>query len=300
MQTSFNEFKNESISKPQLKYPVEKCLDFNRFHYEMDKQGLDLTDIPIQPYGNKNVSRKSGNFYELLNTMDPIFPELTSWKLYDEKQRKENKRFGIPHTPYRYSEREAIYELPIKYDSSNDYANWVEKRVKFFDNMKIMAKLRGKKQTEEDEKMYDDHVDFGPKSYDWYNIVLDKLYELYPQHYKNGKIKIWHNDDDFDEGKQMWDYPYDKAYFLSDLEKWIEDTFNIDTTGLYEWILDNQYIERRWWNRVWYYDIANETFRKQKATENIKQINELLKQMFKTESMPIYVDYYKEYSDGTM
>jgi cytidyltransferase-like protein len=89
----------------------------------------------------------------------------------------------------------------------------------------------------------------------------------------------------------------EKAYFLSDLEKWIEDTFDINTTGFYEWILDCQYIERRYWERVWEYHIEDETFRKTKANKNIMQINEILRQLYKVKIMPIFIDYYKDYND---
>ena len=162
--------------------------------------------------------------------------------------------------------------------------------------MKKMKELQGKKWTSEDEKICNDNVDFGTQSFDWYNIVLDELYKSYPQHYKNGKIKIWHDEDEF-VGNQIWDYPLEKAYFLSDLESWIEDTFDVDTTGFYEWILECQYVERRYWERTWEYDIEDESFRKTKANENIIQINEILRQLFKVESMPIFIDYYKDYNE---
>jgi hypothetical protein len=134
--SGFNNFENESVSKPQLKYPVDKCLDFSKFVYYLESKGIEITELPTEEHGTKQIKRNSGNFYELLNTMDPIFPKLTSWKKYDEIQAKKYKAVGIPHTPYRYSEHMGVYELPIKYDSSQDYSNWVEKRIKFFENMK--------------------------------------------------------------------------------------------------------------------------------------------------------------------
>ena len=82
---TFNDFKNESISIPQLKYPVDKCLDFTKFHLDISSH-LEITDIPIMSHGTKSIPRNSGNFYTLLNTMDPIFPEISSWKIYDEFQ----------------------------------------------------------------------------------------------------------------------------------------------------------------------------------------------------------------------
>lgn len=285
---------NESFSKPQLKYPVDKCLDFTKFQLLLEKKGIDITELSIPYYS------KIGNFFNFFNSMDPIFPELSSWKKYSDTESEFYKNLGIPYTPYRYNEYQALYELPIKYDSHRDYANWVEKRNNFFNNMKKMKEMSGKKWTEEDEKEYNNHVDFGPQNNDWYNIVLDELYKLYPQYYKNGKIRVWYDEDTFD-GKGIWDYPLEKAYFLSDLEKWIEDTFNIDITGFYEWILDCQYIERRYWERIWIYDFENdESFRKIKPSENIIQINEILRQMFKKVSIPIYIDYYKNYSEKNL
>ena len=48
----------------------------------------------------------------------------------------------------------------------------------------------------------------------WVNIVLDKAYELYPQYYKNDKLRIWMDKEyeGYDQGKQIYDYPMGKAY----------------------------------------------------------------------------------------
>ncbi len=121
------------------------------------------------------------------------------------------------------------------------------------------------------------------KSFEWFNIVLDKLYELYPQYYVNNKLRIWNGEDNLNS---EYDYPFEKSYILSEIEYWLEDTFNVDTTGLYEWILDCQFIEGRYWDITHQYDIEDKNFRKKKASDNILQINEIFRQLFKVESMP--------------
>jgi hypothetical protein len=193
-------------------------------------------------------------------------------------------------TKFKYFERMGVYEIPMRYDSSQDLDKWTKRKNKFRENMTKMAKMSGKEYNIDDEK----YVDFGPKSNDWVNLALDKFYELYKEHYKDGKLLIW-NDDEYDRHKQQWDYPMDKAYFLSEIEYWIEDTFEIDTTGFYEWILDCQYIEGRYWENTWMYDLEDINFRKKIANDNIITINDIIKKIFKVESMNIYMDYYKEY-----
>jgi hypothetical protein len=86
-----------------------------------------------------------------------------------------------------------------------------------------MKELQGKKWTEKDEKLYSEGVDFGPQNFDWYNIVLDELYKSYPQYYKNGKIKIWHDEDEFSGHKQIWDYPLIESEIDNDILEFIEN-----------------------------------------------------------------------------
>ena len=68
----------------------------------------------------------------------------------------------------------------------------------------------------------------------------------------------------------------------------------MDINGFYEWVLECQYIEGRYWNNTWIYAMQDENFRKKTAPNNIKDINELLRQIYKTKEIEIYLDYHKE------
>lgn len=281
--------------KPELKYPVEKCFDFNRFKEKLENDfNIDLYQIPCEEHGTKGIPRNTGNFYKIFDDIDQIFPKISPQDLYNEKQKKQYEPLGIPFRPYKYVERNAIYELPIKYDSSEDEKKWMDRKNNFFSDMRKMGDLAGKKWSPETDKLYEENVDFGPKSFEWLNIVLDKLYELYPQYYVNNKLKIWSGEDDLNS---EYDYPFEKSYILSELEFWLTDTFGVDTTGLYEWILDCQFIEGRYWDITHQYDIEDVTYTVKDAPDNVIKINEIFRQIFKVESMPIFIDYYKYYKE---
>jgi hypothetical protein len=275
---------NESVSKPQKKYPVEKCLDMYTVAEELEKiLGFHVTDIP-----NKESKYGTCNFYSWVGeSQDPLFPKPSMADMAYEYQKAKYSTVGMDAKKYRYCEYDSIYELPIHYDSSQDGLKWVQKFNKFKNDMtKLMSK--------EWDNSNDKHINFGPKSNEWVNIILDKIHELYPEHYINGKIKIWSGRDEFDRGKLIFDHPYNESYFLSEIEQWIQDTFNINTDGLYEWILDCQFVEGRYWQRVWKYSMEDKNFRKNNIPDNIKQINEILRQMYKEKSLLIFIDYYKK------
>ena len=162
--------------------------------------------------------------------------------------------------------------------------------------MTKMAEMSGKKY----DPSVEDRLDFGPKSNDWVNIGLSKIHELYSQYYVNDKLLVWNSESGYYGNKAIFDYPMDKAYFLSELEDWLLDTFNIDTTGFYEWVLQCQFVEGRYWETTWIYELEDINFRKQVAPDNIIQINEVLRQIYKVDSMEIYIDYYKPVDDKVL
>ena len=273
--------------RPTAKHPVPyKCLDIMTALEEIEhKYGFHLTEIPSKgsKYGTMNFFSWAGD------NLLPIFPKYT---MSDDIWKSRQKQFagtGIPHNRYNYFERKAVYEIPRHYDSSEDERKWIEKRNNFRANMTKMAEMSGRKYNYDDEK----HIDFGPKSNDWVNKALDAFYELYSEYYKNDKLLIWNDEYEYDKGKQIFDYPLDKALFISEIEKWIE-SFDMDINGFYEWVLECQYIEGRYWNNTWIYAMQDENFRKKTAPNNIKDINELLRQIYKTKEIEIYLDYHKE------
>ena len=276
------------INKPIMKYPVGyKCMDIDSVRDRLIKvYDLDLYEIPCveSKYGTMNFFRWCSD------NLTPLYPNHTLSEEHHKFQMKQYAGTGIPYSKQNYFEKDAVYELPISYDSSGDLEKWTARRDKYREDMTKMAEMRGSKYNIGNEK----NVDFGPKSNEWVNIALSKIHELYGEYYVNDKLRIWNSESGYDDDKNPWDYPMNKSYFLSDLEKWISDTFDVDTNGFYEWILRCQYVEGRHWEMTWEYEMDDINFRKQKAPENIKQINEILRQLYKVESMDIYIDYYKK------
>lgn len=284
------EFKlwESSNHQPEKKYPVDKCLDLSTVSEELGKMHkINLHEIPCGVGGKYNKA----NFYSWVGEkIVPIFPIPNLADIYYEIEKERYKKVGMDAIKHRYFERDSIYELPNNYDSKKDTEEWYLKKAKFKANMELMTK----KQWDDNN---DQHIDFGPKSNEWVNVVLHKIYELYPQYYKNGKIRIWNGEDEFGENKNIYDYPIDKSYFLSDIENWISDTFDVDTKGLCEWILQSNFIEGRWWMKSWLYDIENKNFRGKTAPKNIIIINDILKQIYKENRIKIFFDYYKKIDD---
>jgi hypothetical protein len=281
----------ESSGNPIPRYPVDKCLDLLTVAMELEKlHGIDLSEVKLSKEEAEGSKYRTGNFYRWVgDNFIPVFPIPTLSDVYYEKEKKKYAKVGMPTTKCRYFEREAVYELPEHYDSSKDFDNWHLKISKFKADME---KISGKPW----DNKNDQHINFGTISNEWVNRVLDKIHELYPQYYKDGKIRIWNDDDYYDRGKQIYDYPLNKSYFLSDLEEWIKD-FEIDTTGFLKWILQCQCVEGRYWMRDWPYDIEDVSFRRNVAPDNIKQINELLRQIYKTQSINIFIDYYQKFTE---
>lgn len=274
--------------KPELKNPVDKCLDFYTVCLELQKMhGIDLYEIPC----GKGGHYKNANFYSWFGeNFDPIFPKPSMTEVHHEIKKKRFAKAGIDIIKYRYFERDSVYEMPMHHDPKQDLEEWYLKKAKFKANME---QTTGKPWKDDN----DQHINFGPQSNEWVNVALHKVHELYPEYYKNGKIRIW-TGDEFERGKAIYDYPMGKAYFLSDLENWLSDTFEVDTTGLLEWILRCNFIEGRWWMRNWRYDIEDKNFRKEKAPKNIQTINDILKQIYKVDvEFPIYFDYYKKFDE---
>jgi hypothetical protein len=106
------------------------------------------------------------------------------------------------------------------------------------------------------------------------------------------------------------------VYFLSDIEKFIDDKYGIKDELFYKFIIDNQYIEGRYWERVW--SLKTENFEKEGGSENKLQKSNFGKwgmeptekilgmlgiiehefgdeiQGNDYEGFPIYIDYYKK------
>lgn len=261
------------INKPDKKYPIQKCLDFMQIQEELNKfYHIDLYNIPCESskYGKEN-------FYTWMSKeLKPIFPKIPSYSIMGREDYKD------------IIDWDSVYNLPYLYDSSNDYAKWVSRKISFKKNME---NITGKSFNDDNDK----HINYGPQSNEWVNIALRKIYEIYSEYYdKYGNTKIWISDEGFTKEKSIYDYPFDKSYILSDIENWIKDTFDINTSEFYQWIIDCQYVEGRYWENVWMYDISDISYMKKECSDDIKNINEILKQIYKVSSIPIYIDYFKK------
>jgi hypothetical protein len=266
----------QTFYKPEKKRPIDyKCLNLMRVLDDLE-ENHNLKSRKFWDWESKMMENENNN-------LSIIFPKPLSWELAYEKEKERYdhpayKEAGIEATRMPYTEWNSVIELPKEYDSSFD------------------------------EEEYLDNINWGEKNFDYINKHLSKIYELYGEHYKDYKIKCFIYKD-YHEDYPVWDYPvldfhgekaYVKAYVLSELEDWIE-SFDMDSTGFYEWILKYNFVEGRYWQRIWGYDPIDD-FRKQKAPENIKQINEMLRQLYKIEEnknpegedFPIFIDYYKK------
>lgn len=296
-----NNFKifEQTFYKPQKKRPINyMCLNLMKVLNILDKEHKLETKI-FWDWERKMMNE---------DKLNVIFPKPLCWELgYEEEKKKYDnpmyKKAGIEATKMVYTEWRSVIELPKEYDSSKDDDNYKQKKINSIEKFKKMFFASGKKFDVEDENDLVKGINWGRKNFDIINKHLSKIHELYGEHYKNGVIKCFIYDDDYDD-RELWGYPMldfeDKAYFLSELESWI-DSFGISTKGLYEWILRCNYIEGRYWQRIWTYDLnSDQNFRKEQPPENIKQINEMLRQLYKNEieEFPIFIDYYKKVNDN--
>ena len=224
---------------------------------------------------------------------------------------------------------ESVFLLPISYDPSGDKEEYKNKKKNFYDKMRDFARQMGKSQSEEDKFMKDleKNVNFGPSGYDWANTFLKIIHDKLGQYYQNGKLRVWFpKDSDYDPWEGMG-YPHkynivgdlenpNGVYYLSDIEKFIDDKYGISDDLLYKFVIDNQYIEGRYWERVWSFPTENRKdgggspnklqksgFGKwgMEPTENILHILNIIEKEFGDEingndygGFTVYVDYYKK------
>lgn len=223
---------------------------------------------------------------------------------------------------------ESVFLLPESYDSSNDAVEAVQKKKSFLDNMRNFAKQMGKSKKEQDEfvKNAENNTHFGPGGYDWINPALKIIHDELGQYYKDGKLRVWFpKDRDYDPWDR-YDYPHkynvvgdldrpNGVYYLSDIEKYIDDKYGIKDDLFYKFIIDNEYIEGRYWERVWSLstedkngkDTGNKLQKSNfgewgmEPTEDILHMLNIIEKDFGDEiksidyeGFPIYVDYYKK------
>lgn len=309
----------ESVIKPVKKFPTDKAVHWNYLMEILKESGID----PYEDLKGRRDSRLIDFcFAKCSDKGNVVFPNMRDtegWsKEGQDDARYRNFIFG-----------ESVFLLPISYDPSGDKEDYKNKKKSFYDKMRDFARQMGKSQSEEEKFMKDleKNVNFGPSGYDWANTFLKIIHDKLGQYYQNGKLRVWFpKDSDYDPWKGM-DYPHkynvvgdlenpNGVYYLSDIENFIDDKYGIKDELLYKFLIDNQYIEGRYWERVWSFPTENlkdnggSPNKLQKSgfgewgmepTEDILHILNIIEKEFGDEingndygGFPVYVDYYKK------
>lgn len=314
-----------SVNKPVKKFPTEPAVHWNYLMKILEDAGID-------PYEDEKGTRDTRLidfcFAKCSSRDNVVFPnmlDIEGWSKEGQSDaRYRNFIFG-----------ESVFLLPISYDPSNDAIEAIQKKKNFLETMRDYARQMGKSKSEQDKFVQDaeKNVNFGPSGYDWANKYLKIIHDKLGQYYKGGKLRVWFpKDSDYDPWEGL-DYPHkynvvgdldrpNGVYFLSDIEKFIDDKYGIKDELFYKFIIDNQYIEGRYWERVWSLkteELATGHLPKDKRgsknklqksnfgkygmepTENISHILNIIEEDFGDEingtdyeGFPIYIDYYKK------
>lgn len=279
------------------KYPINyNCLIFNS----------DLSNQLEKEFGksmHKFHRMKSGQYDRDYGLYDFIsdkigkleFPKKSLSDVgYEFQINKYGKDFSIKEFIW---ERQSIIGLPITYDNSNDQKQYDTSREIFLKKMKSY----GEELTPKEEKL----ISFGPMDFGWINEFLSFMYEKYKPYYINGFLPIFNDLEDqcyWINDKQNICRPYPKSYYLSEIVDYMFEDYQIDISKLYEWIIECDFIEGRYWERYIEYNPEFESFRKTKC--NIKIGNALHLMMIDLDMehsdfqgfdyIPLYIDYYKK------
>jgi len=306
----------ESVSRPMKKLPTEPAAHWSYIYEIVKKAGLNPHELVK---GNRDSSLRDF-FFEHCSKKNVVFPSIKDIEGWG-KQGQSDPRYE------KFIFGESVFLIPESYDSKDDFTNATLKKVSFIQRMKDMMKWKYKTQEEMDkfESDLEKNVNFGNTDWDWINQSLKIIHDKLGTHYKDGKLRVWlPKDRDYDHWEGM-DYPHkynvvgelkrpNGVYYLSDIEKYIENKYGISDPLLYKFIIDNQYIEGRYWERVWSFPTENHKGgsknKLQKSdfgqygmepTENILHILNILEKDFGDEingddyeGFPIYIDYYKK------
>ena len=271
----FKGFISESTQKPDMKYPIEKCLNlessigFIKSKYKIDPRNLQPEIETFNKYHDFNfldfLTKKLGK--------NKIFPK------YNYEHAMNDTYMRLYKTKYTsfgevILENDSIWLIPEFYDNKDDLADFHLRKIKFHEEMK---KNMGDKYNEE---TIENNVNYGPQDFSWANIFLEPFHKEFHQHFNNGHIKCWWDKDSVYTGKEIWDYPWDKMYFYSDIIKYCSDKYGIEDPNneFYAWILNFNFIEGRYWEvplSISNYEkkeIPLIGFRKNKASETVTHI----------------------------
>lgn len=307
-----------SVPKPVKKFPTEPAAHWNHLLDILKEAGLNPYELVK---GNRNSSLQDF-FFEHCSQKNVVFPNMKDSEGWS-KEGQNDARYK------KFLFGESVFLIPESYDPKDDFANATLQKASFLQRMKNMMKWKYKTQEEMDkfESDIEKNVKFGNTDWGWINPALKIIHDKLGSHYIDGKLRVWMpKDRDYDPWEGV-DYPHkynvvgdldrpNGVYYLSDIEKYIQDKYGISDSLLYEFIIKNEYIEGRYWERVWSFsteELSHEGGSKNKLqksnfgqygmepTENITHILNILENEFGDEikssdyeGFPVYIDYYKK------
>ena len=322
-------FNESTTNKPQKKFPNVQAIHVGYIEKlirdaGMDPRKLSQSDLYISMVGGgKHKTKRDHTIYDYFFEKCRKTVFFPNFKDVDYQKQKQKGRFVDADIIYG----ESVFLIPKLHNVEKDQSDFIEKKMKFLNNMR---EILGEEKFKNMEKDLEDKVNYGISEYGWINPVLELLYNKLGKYYKNDTLSVW-LPKDIDYNDNHWigmDYPHkynivgdlsrpNGVYFLSELEKYIENKYGISDENFYDFIINNEYIEGRYWERVWSIDFqSDEKYNKifplklsrgrndeygMLATENIKHILNIIEKDFsddfvdtKYEGFPIYIDYFKE------
>lgn len=287
------------------KYPIDKkCLILNSTNRKALEKKFGKPFHKLKEYKHNDSVRSSGLYEFIEKKIGKLaYPSYACYQSMDDYHRKRYEVMGQKYDfpPTFHIENACIIELPISYDSSHDLADAMERKMNFLETMK---RSLGEKYNEENFEKY---VDFGSFDFSYINDLLSFFYSEFKDHYSStGFLPIFidYKDEESSSNTGMIEYPFPKAFFLSEIESHLRTNYNVDTEELYFGLQDDLYIEGRYWERYFECQFAETNFQEKPVSDNFKAMVNLVWEDFEdhfilTERndenyvLPVYFDYYK-------
>jgi len=307
--------KNYKIYESMTSLPIERYpIDYECTHIydiaENLKSKYKLDVYNIKPHTPTKNAVHDFNLYDFIDkkiqTENTIFPKLRLHDIYKNPRSKE------------YTDPGSVILLPKYYDSSDDerlHDEYVKKgKNSLIKSFKELFKGDDKKLKDAIENI-DKHINFGVSNYEWVNVALDKIYEEYKQYFIGDYLRVWSPYDNdtnnsFEDSNEstVHGHPIEKMLHLSDVEKYLESNYNLSDDLFYQFIVKNNYVENRYWEKPLHISFENMKFSRGDdkygmiATPTIDKMLSILEMEYKDLmnkvepgwGFPIYIDYYKK------
>lgn len=301
--TPYKLYESSSL-KPVKKFPTTPAAHWNYILEIVKDAGLD----PYQLAEGRSKSLQDF-FFEKCSKKNIVFPNMVDSEGWGENSDARYEKFIF---------RNSVFLIPESYDNSNDFGDAITKKMSWMEKMKNMMRPKyNDKELSEFMDNLEKHTHFGNDDWGWVNPALKAIHDKLGSHYKDGKLRVWMpHDRDYDpwEGVDYphkysvsWDYhnPPDYpngVYYLSDIEKYIESKYGLKDDKLYDFIIECDYIEGRYWeimSQFPYDDNDLSKLDKNRGSDNINDIMGAIEHEFgseirKEEGMPVYIDYFKK------